>query len=242
MTGGDLYEDLGVPRDAGPEEIKAAHRKGVKRTHPDKGGDPKEFHALQRAYDVLSDPDKRARYDETGEAEGPSAQRQHAELVGAIYKLFQAVVNSDGVDLVRQDIRALVLSNIRQTEANIAEQVRAADKATKRIEMLLKRFKPAKPKKGKKPKADEAKAPPPGIIEGVLRQQLLDVGELRRKLQEAADFNAQVKAVFEASAYDFEAPPSSYDPGGPYAPFHEFGGRGAGRGPPPGWKDLFRFE
>lgn len=62
----DLYDTLGVPPDASPEDIKAAYRQKVKHLHPDKGGDPKEFHAVQTAYDILSDPEKRTRYDETG--------------------------------------------------------------------------------------------------------------------------------------------------------------------------------
>lgn len=62
----ELYDALGVAPDATPEEIKRAHRKVVKQHHPDAGGDAQRFGAIQRAYDVLSDPDARQRYDATG--------------------------------------------------------------------------------------------------------------------------------------------------------------------------------
>ncbi len=64
-----LYDILGVPPDASPEAIKAAHRAKAKQHHPDAGGDPEKFGEVQRAYDVLSDPEARARYDTTGIAE-----------------------------------------------------------------------------------------------------------------------------------------------------------------------------
>jgi curved DNA-binding protein CbpA len=62
----DLYEALGVAKDASPEEIKAAHRQAVKRTHPDAGGAPDAFARVQHAYGILSDQRRRRRYDETG--------------------------------------------------------------------------------------------------------------------------------------------------------------------------------
>ncbi len=59
------YLVLGVDRAASPEEIKAAYRRQVKQLHPDYyGQDCKPFIELQEAYDVLSDPDRRRRYDE----------------------------------------------------------------------------------------------------------------------------------------------------------------------------------
>lgn len=58
-----LYQALGVLPDAGPADIKEAWRKRIIASHPDKGGDPECFHALQQAFSVLSDPNQRAIYD-----------------------------------------------------------------------------------------------------------------------------------------------------------------------------------
>ena len=59
----DHYQTLGVNRDAEQKEIKTAFRKLAMKHHPDKGGDENEFKKIQAAYDTLSDPDKRAEYD-----------------------------------------------------------------------------------------------------------------------------------------------------------------------------------
>jgi len=59
----DHYQTLGVSKDADVKEIKQAYRKLASKHHPDKGGDKAEFQKIQSAYDTLSDPKKRAQYD-----------------------------------------------------------------------------------------------------------------------------------------------------------------------------------
>lgn len=67
----DYYALLGVPRDAGQEEIKKAYRRLARRYHPDVNEGDKEaaerFKEITEAYEVLGDPDKRKRYDLFGE-------------------------------------------------------------------------------------------------------------------------------------------------------------------------------
>jgi molecular chaperone DnaJ len=89
----DYYDILGVARDATPEQIKKAYRKKALQHHPDKNPDDKaaeeQFKLAAEAYSVLSDPDKRARYDRFG-AEGlggstrvdPSAFTDFADIFG----------------------------------------------------------------------------------------------------------------------------------------------------------------
>ena len=64
----DYYKILGVPKDAKPEQIKKAFRKIARENHPDQHpGDKKaeqRFKEASEAHDVLSDPSKRAEYDE----------------------------------------------------------------------------------------------------------------------------------------------------------------------------------
>ena len=72
MAQRDYYDVLGVPRTASADEIKKAHRKLVRKYHPDvnksdKGAEDR-FKEAQEAYDVLSDPAKRRNYDQFGHA------------------------------------------------------------------------------------------------------------------------------------------------------------------------------
>ena len=63
---GDYYRLLGVPRNASLERIKRAYKLRARECHPDTtGGSTERFSALQRAYETLSNPERRARYDRT---------------------------------------------------------------------------------------------------------------------------------------------------------------------------------
>jgi molecular chaperone DnaJ len=78
----DYYETLGISKNASADEIKSAYRKMAKKYHPDvfatagpaqKAEAEKKFKEIQHAYDVLSDPQKKAAYDQYGSEDGPMA-------------------------------------------------------------------------------------------------------------------------------------------------------------------------
>src|SRR5215211_2736267 len=68
---GDYYAVLGLDRNASPEDVKRAFRRLAMQYHPDRNKEPEaeqKFKEINQAYEILSDPDKRAAYDRFGHA------------------------------------------------------------------------------------------------------------------------------------------------------------------------------
>ncbi|EJF60015.1 hypothetical protein DICSQDRAFT_88478 [Dichomitus squalens LYAD-421 SS1] len=71
----DYYKVLGVARDADTKAIKKAYRKAVLSAHPDKGGSEAKMAAVNEAYEVLSDPELRQRYDNGDDPNDPTSNQ-----------------------------------------------------------------------------------------------------------------------------------------------------------------------
>ena len=118
----DYYEVLGVAREAPADEIKKAYRQMALKYHPDRNpGDdeaPKRFKEAAEAYEVLSDPDKRQRYDRYG----------HAGLNGAAFHDFRS---TDDIMSAFSDIfgGGLVRRPLRRAPARAAARPRPAHEA-----------------------------------------------------------------------------------------------------------------
>ena len=101
----DLYADLGIPRTASPEEVKKAHRRKVKETHPDKpGGSREKFAKVQRAYLVLSDQAKRQKYDTTGDEEVSQPDNREAQARELVAHMLQNAIQAFATNNFTEDI------------------------------------------------------------------------------------------------------------------------------------------
>ncbi|MGB3239313.1 MAG: molecular chaperone DnaJ [Geitlerinemataceae cyanobacterium] len=99
---GDYYEMLGVSRDADKEEVKRAYRRLARKYHPDvnkEEGAEERFKEINRAYEVLSEPELRARYDRFGEAgvsSGAGAGFQDMGDMGGFADIFESFFGGFG--------------------------------------------------------------------------------------------------------------------------------------------------
>ena len=108
IDGLDLYELLGIRRDATDDEIKRAYRKKARELHPDaNGGDPAaeaQFKEVSLAYEVLRDPERRARYDRYGPegvfGQGPPGMTFDFEA--GLSDIFEAFFGSMGTRTTRR--------------------------------------------------------------------------------------------------------------------------------------------
>jgi DnaJ-class molecular chaperone len=106
----DLYQRLGVSRDAAPEAIKKAFRARALEWHPDRN--PRnslahqEFIAVAEAYEVLSDPQKRAEYDRNRAVHSYRAQETathtRREAEAASYSFYSSIFSTDLEDLIKK--------------------------------------------------------------------------------------------------------------------------------------------
>ncbi|MEO0947221.1 MAG: molecular chaperone DnaJ [Cyanobacteria bacterium J06641_5] len=100
----DYYSVLGVSRDASKEDIKQAYRRLARKYHPDvnkEAGAEERFKEINRAYEVLSEPETRARYDRFGEAGvgspagGPGGFQDFGD-VGGFADIFETIFSGFG--------------------------------------------------------------------------------------------------------------------------------------------------
>lgn len=103
MAKRDYYEVLGVEKTASVEEIKKAYRKKAIQYHPDKNPGDKQaeenFKEAAEAYDVLSDPQKRQRYDQFGHAGVEVLRRAVALAEECLWMIFSLSLETSLADI-----------------------------------------------------------------------------------------------------------------------------------------------
>jgi curved DNA-binding protein CbpA len=104
----DLYELLGVKRNATQSAIRKAYRKKVQKAHPDvEGGSEAAFNALKEAHDVLMDTDRRLYYDSTGKIQPDEPDAGRGPVLAVISSALAFCVNAaavKSVDLKSEDL------------------------------------------------------------------------------------------------------------------------------------------
>jgi curved DNA-binding protein CbpA len=145
----ELYDVLGVGKDATPADIKKAYRRKAKSEHPDAGGSAEKFTELTLAYECLSDDEKRERYDRTGETGGSSIDQELNQSLsvatGAINAVMQEI-NRRGLKLENFDVLGDAMKTIDAQIDATEEKVKQHELEGAKLERLSLKF---KAKKGK---------------------------------------------------------------------------------------------
>lgn len=117
----NLYEKLGVERDASPDKIKRSYRKRAAKVHPDVAPDKaEEFRELVVARDILLNPNHRAHYDRTGEIPKKDRPSQQTEAMVLIINLV--------TNIAAENNRRNILAKLREVLGNQKRQYTEAAK------------------------------------------------------------------------------------------------------------------
>lgn len=171
----DPYEVLDVPKDADQETIKKSYRKKAKAVHPDHGGTGDDITDLTTAYSILSDPEKRDRFDRTGETEAPNSQSM-------VYAEFCKICEEI---LLKEEGRP-VKENVQIFKANLEMQYQQAKAKNAKQRKVLEAA-----------KARILKAPEVDPLSGVIGQRLDDLKKQEEDLEQTIAIGRQALDMFD---------------------------------------------
>ncbi len=140
----DLYSALGVDPASSAADIKKAYRRRARETHPDHGGDREKFEEVSRAALVLMDPDKRAKYDRTGDAEDSPkvpVSQQASELLSVIVS---AIIDGDE-DPFACDLIDRMDAYLKKQIRLMTDKSRNLERKRARAQKMASKFKRKKP-------------------------------------------------------------------------------------------------
>lgn len=185
-----LYDELGVPADASPDEIQAAYRAQAKQHHPDKGGDADRFARLGRAVAVLRDPERRAEYDRTGREDFSEAhpdQGARTQLMQAFSAMLAQFV--EGRIVATQDLMVL-------TRRELAERAREQRAEAKKVTQFIKRAEDALARL-------VSKSEGPDLLRNMIEERNTEAGKVLAQMTTAA--NNLERAAELAEGWDWRA-------------------------------------
>ena len=131
------YETIGVHETATSEEIKKAYRERSKELHPyANDGNDKGFAKLAKAYEVLSDPERRKKYDETGiDTENNEAEQVNSIMAGLTLAFLEhapSVKTESLTDFVKKQVKEQ-LGNAKSAVTKLEKEIDRAENAKNRI-------------------------------------------------------------------------------------------------------------
>ena len=133
----NLYDILGVSKDASLKEIKSAYKDKAKEHHPDKGGDEEVFKAIQQAYDTLSNPAKRKMYDATGQITNVSFEDRCRKFFSEF--VIPSFIEIERTSFERVNAIELIKAMITDKTNAIKSEIEKFKDGKEKLEIFLKR-------------------------------------------------------------------------------------------------------
>jgi curved DNA-binding protein CbpA len=195
----NLYEVLGVAKDATAAQIKSAYRKLVKVHHPDKGGDEEQFRKITQAYEVLSNANRREKYDATGDdtVDGFQSEAQkEAEVTRLVHAIFNAVVMGIDEELhwPPPDFNTLLKRDVDNKRKVMKKDHADLKKKMQRLARKAKKWK-------YRGKGED-------VIQAFFVQQERNLQSQLENLERAMELHEEVAAVLELYVYERETDPT----------------------------------
>lgn len=199
------YSILNVEVTATEKNIKSAYRILSQEYHPDKpNGDREKFEQVKLAYDILSNPERRRRYDQTGRTdESPVTPEAVRSMISQTVRAVVSAQRPDGStdDPVWEDIKHRVLLTILDGRRQIGQMRNETLRRMKRVDELLARF---------KSKTDE------DPVGDALRDEKATLQAEMRQHEDALEMSQKLEEAFRQ--YDYEVgpgPEGQFSPGPP---------------------------
>lgn len=188
------YTVLGLQSDATPAQIKKAYRSLSKKYHPDAGGDREQWDRISKAYEVLSDPARRAKYDATGDdtqSPDPEAQ-ERAQVLSIVRSIISGVLQASQDDPAHIDFRARILRDMANKRRSMEMDKVLTQQKIARVQRFIGRFK------------TDGEADP---VNDVIRQGLRELEQQIENVDRAIELHEKVTQVFLGYQYETDPPP-----------------------------------
>ncbi len=180
----NLYDILGVDKNATAEEIKEAFRNSAKDNHPDVGGSAEKMAEANHAYSVLINPQKRERYDSTGEDYDIPFDERFSAFVNEVFmSIVEQAEDVDHYDLIEE-----FKNKTDQIENNIIKNKREYEKKLTKFNKVAKRIKTSKR----------------DYISNVLQAQIDDFKKKIKACESDFQFIKSCKEILEGYNYEFD--------------------------------------
>jgi curved DNA-binding protein CbpA len=133
----NLYDILGLSKNATFEEIKSKYKSLAQQHHPDKGGDPELFKEIKNAYEVLSDPANRKKYDTTGHYESFASIRDQA--LEQLSRLFFNIIPNINADI--DDLILIMKNESRKERENVNHNINTCNGYILKLNKIINKIK-----------------------------------------------------------------------------------------------------